>query len=259
MSLKSAVKGLLQYSSLYAPVRDAYRFGFNHEYWEYRKRMARFFSQFISKGDLVFDIGANVGVYTETFVSLGAHVVAVEPNPLLIRVLKNIRPFDLVTTECTALGSKVGVGDLHLCGKDYLATLSEEWMAVAGHADRFQGISWDQKISVPISTVDALILKYGEPSFIKIDVEGFEREVLTGLSKVPKALCFEFNSEFSEDLAACVLQACFPPSSRFNVDFSSSCRFRFARWIDHHELLDFLMTPEFLRANTNGDIYVRTV
>jgi hypothetical protein len=43
-----------------------------------RRSQTRFYSQFVSPGDLVFDIGANVGDRTAVFVSLGARVVAVE-------------------------------------------------------------------------------------------------------------------------------------------------------------------------------------
>ncbi|HEY1471426.1 MAG TPA: FkbM family methyltransferase [Candidatus Acidoferrum sp.] len=50
--------------------------------------MYRLYSEFVSAGDLVFDIGANIGDYAEMFARLGARVVAVEPNPELIVDLK---------------------------------------------------------------------------------------------------------------------------------------------------------------------------
>jgi hypothetical protein len=55
---------------------------------------------------------------------------------------------------------------------------------------RFQRIRWDNVISVPLVTLDELIARYGEPQFCKIDVEGFEHEVLSGLSQPLPALSF---------------------------------------------------------------------
>ena len=51
-------------------------------------RMHRLFSRFIQPGDLVLDIGANVGKLTAVFMSLGARVVAVEPQPACVTTLK---------------------------------------------------------------------------------------------------------------------------------------------------------------------------
>ena len=45
---------------------------------------------------------------------------------------------------------------------------------------------------VPVTTLDALIERHGVPSFVKVDAEGFEEEVLQGLSRSIKALSFEF-------------------------------------------------------------------
>ena len=51
--------------------------------WNAWRKRRRFLSQFVQRGDLVYDIGANQGEYTVTFRQLGCNVVAVEPNPEL--------------------------------------------------------------------------------------------------------------------------------------------------------------------------------
>jgi FkbM family methyltransferase len=258
MNVKEQVKHAAEGSAFYSPLRDAYQFTFNHRSWKRRKRKADFFNQFVLKKDLVFDVGANVGEYTELFVGLGARVIAVEPNVELVPGLKRVWPFDRVTVECVALGSEEGSADLYLCGRDYLSTLSSQWIAVAERSERFSGIHWSEKVAVPVSTLDTLIRNYGMPKFIKIDVEGFEQEVLAGLSVAPKFLSFEFNSEFAEAATACVSQKCFPRGTEFNVVAEPSTEFLFDHWVSRDEMLRLLENREFLNANPNGDIYVCT-
>ncbi|HRF81237.1 MAG TPA: FkbM family methyltransferase, partial [Flavobacteriales bacterium] len=50
----------------------------------------------------------------------------------------------------------------------------------ADGAGGWEGQVWDRAIEVPVTTLDRLIDQYGRPAFVKIDVEGFEDEVLVG-------------------------------------------------------------------------------
>jgi hypothetical protein len=50
--------------------------------------LARFYAQFLRRGDLCFDLGAHVGDRVRAFSRLGARVVAVEPDPLCAALLK---------------------------------------------------------------------------------------------------------------------------------------------------------------------------
>jgi FkbM family methyltransferase len=59
---------------------------------------------------------------------------------------------------------------------------------VAQNAARTSRHKWNRSIRLPVTTLDLLVAKYGKPSFVKIDVEGSEQEVLSGLEKAPKYL-----------------------------------------------------------------------
>src|SRR5271157_5277389 len=103
-------------------MRDIYRFIFNRDYRTRRKKMIAFYAQFVSKGNLVFDVGANVGEYTEVFLELGARVVAIEPNPSCASLLEQIPPRQRVVVKRAALGNTKSEAILHLCDLDGLST-----------------------------------------------------------------------------------------------------------------------------------------
>src|SRR4051812_6131238 len=60
------------------------------DYWLDEQRRRELYRPYVRPGDLVFDIGANAGRVTETFMALGAQVVAVEPNPELVSGLRRL-------------------------------------------------------------------------------------------------------------------------------------------------------------------------
>ena len=75
-----------------------------------------------------------------------------------------------------------------------ISTFAAHWKT-----GRFSNSNWDKKIMVDVTTLDDLIIKFGEPNYIKIDVEGFEHEVILGLTKKSGIISFEFTSEFIDD------------------------------------------------------------
>ena len=147
--------------------------------------MDRLYARFVRPGDLVFDIGAHVGDRVASFRRLGARVVAAEPQPAAAKVLKLLygRNRD-VAIEAVAVGRAAGtIGLMINPDNPTVSTASNEMVSAAREAPGWETQRWSQAIRVPITTLDSLMARHGVPTFIKIDVEGFEYEVLVGLSR----------------------------------------------------------------------------
>ncbi len=137
------------------------------------------------RGAVVFDVGANVGVMTLYFAkAVGRHgkVVSFEPNPECFRrLLRNVRLNRLywVTPLQKAIGSQPGTLPLILPGLHLVSTF------VPKHAERWlkeDSTIPPNQVQVEVDTLDRLVgtSQIPVPDFIKIDVEGYELEVLQG-------------------------------------------------------------------------------
>lgn len=103
-----------------------------------RKKLLRFYSQFIKKGDLCFDIGANLGNRTRVFLKLGARVVAVEPQDKCMKKLKKKYGNNSeVVLVHKAVGVKEGKGNLILSDSHTISSMSGEWIESVKKSDMF--------------------------------------------------------------------------------------------------------------------------
>jgi FkbM family methyltransferase len=197
-------KDLLYGSSLFFPLRTGYRFLFKRDARILRRKMCEFYAPFIRPGDLVFDVGANVGVYAETFTELGATVVAIEPNPRCCDKLRQLAKTRPVRVENCAVGSICGSAIIHICAEHQLSTVSNEMLKTAHDSPLHSHVKWLEDLEVEILTLDRISAKYGHPSFVKIDVEGFEDEVLEGTTFSPAALSFEYKVDLPQVALGCL-------------------------------------------------------
>jgi FkbM family methyltransferase len=161
-----------------------------------RRKLRAFYATFIRKGDRVFDIGANRGEYSVVFSSIGASVVAVEPNPRLAERLDRRLRGSIVVQS--AVGSSPGHAELYVGSDEEHSTISPEWASRRAH------LMSGEALPVTVCTLDDLIAAYGMPTFVKIDVEGHEYQALRGLTRPVPMLQFEYQSRLLSDCRRCL-------------------------------------------------------
>lgn len=216
--------------------------------------MDRLYGHFVLAGDLVFDVGAHVGDRVASFRRLGARVVAVEPQRAMVHALRLLYGSDRsVTIEAVAVGDKPGSARM-LINPDNptISSISSAFVAAAGGAPGWKDQRWTEFAEVEVTTLDALIAKHGVPTFIKIDVEGFEADVLSGLSKAVRALSFEFTTIQPDVALACIERCVAMGYARFNAALGESQEMT-GEWVGANEIAGWLSALP--HTANSGDIY----
>jgi FkbM family methyltransferase len=229
-------------------------------YWRpgRQRGLRRLYADFVHGGDLVFDVGAHVGDRSLAFATLGARVIALEPQPHIARWLRRLvgRNERILIRE-EAVGARPGTERLAISRRNpTVSTLSESWRTNVADANvGFRSVRWEESVEVPVVTLDGLIASYGVPTFCKIDVEGYEAEVLAGLSRPLRGISVEFVAGDLATAAACVRRLSELGRYRFNVVLGEGRSFERDAWMSDDEILAWLHAGA--GGASSGDIYAR--
>ena len=196
----------VQGHEMYLDSSDSLRLSTNGVFEPYTTEVIK---QNISNGDLVMDIGANIGYFTLIMakgITENGKVFSFEPEPKNFKLLKKnveINNYSNVILEKKAIGNKTGIAKLYLA--DRKNNIFHSGMHRIFRSDLVSQIS--NPVSINIIKLDDYLqdLKFIKKiRLIKIDVEGAEFDVLKGMSKILDEnkgikIVMEFSSENLED------------------------------------------------------------
>jgi len=224
-----------------------------------QRRLRNLYAQFVGAGDLAFDIGAHAGNRTRALAALGCRVVAVEPQADLAAMLRRFFARSTTVTVLQALmSSHVGTQTLWVSERHpTLATAATDWREARAAEPGFAAVTWDTAIQVDSTTLDATIERFGEPAFIKIDVEGYEPTVLSGLTRPVRTVSFEYLPGALEQVEECAAALTALGAYEFNWSAGETFVLASPRWTTAANLVAALRTRAAQRGS--GDVYARLI
>lgn len=187
--------------------------------------------------------------------AVGARVVACEPQGLFARYLHATLPKD-ITVVNAAVGTEETTASMAVSSSHpTVSSLKTDFVAGASGAPGFGHVKWDRLESVTVTTLDRLIENHGLPSYVKIDVEGFELDVLGGISQPIEWVSVEFLPGFPELTLQVIDRLMELGPYRFNPVVGESARFLWTDWREATPTREWL---ESLAADSlSGDLFAR--
>ena len=208
----------------------------------------------IEKGDIVFDVGVNIGNKAKSFLNSGAKVIGFEPQDKCYQFCKdrfsNNQNFLI---ENVALSDRIGTEVLYESNAHTISSMSKLFIDTV-KKERFKEYEWNNEIIVTTSTLDEMINKYGTPKYIKIDVEGYELNVLKGLTKKVEYISIEFTPELLKSTVDCLD---YLKEGLYNYVSRENPEFTFSEWKNKNEIIEFLSSIKDYQIEF-GDVYIKS-
>jgi FkbM family methyltransferase len=224
-----------------------------------QRRLRRLYRDFLTRGDLVIDVGAHAGNHTRALAALGCRVVAIEPQPDFARILRLLfgRSSDVTLLEL-GVSDRAGTAQLSISERTPTVTsLAGDWRDARQADADFARVRWNRTMAIEVTTLDALAARFGAPAFIKLDIEGSEPLALAGLTRPVPALAFEYLPRALDRVEACVERLRALDHYVYNWSPGESYELANPSWLEGPALMASLRGETAQRRS--GDVYARTI
>lgn len=255
--LKSTLRQLGLNTSVTTTVwYSIYLFLFKNDTWRRSRQMRDFYRSLVESvpleewgisSPMIFDIGANRGDKTELFRHAAERVVCVEPDHTCNRVLhERFQMQPGIRILEAAVDESNGYGIYYSNSTDSaFNTLSAKWKETLENTSLEETpIRFDESYIVETLTLDQLIASHGVPCYIKIDVEGFEYQVLKGLNQAVPFISIEANlPQFREETIWSIHRMqTLSPDVQYLYSTSEGFRDGTSEWMDGGRLISEIET-----------------
>ena len=193
----------------------------------------KFYSKLVNPKNLIFDIGANHGDKTAAFSLISKKVIALEPDLSNFSFLSSRFYNDKkVTVLNKAISSKNGTATFFINNPGSgLNTIDQK---------RQEEMQFKNSYEVKTTTIDSLINEFGQPDFIKIDVEGHELDVLKGLKSVIQTIVFEANLPGAVDSTIECIELINSLAPNYTFNYGYDVGLESEKWLSKKEVIEIV-------------------
>lgn len=162
----------------------------------------------LTKFELALDIGSFTGDSVVGIQSMGyKHIVCIEPDPHNFDKLKSNYGKNATITLIKKAVSDKSEEIIKLCSTrnlPFLNSLDPKWLTKTRHNQFYRPNQYEEVDVETITIPDIIELVGKSPDYIKIDVEGWEKQVIRCIKEKPELVSFEWISERLDDNLSCI-------------------------------------------------------
>ena len=229
---------------MYQKFRNPFHYKIIQEETNFYRELLR---QVHAKNDLIFDVGANQGDKSDIFSKFTKKVIAFEPSEKLYTFLrKRFNNRNIQLFNC-ALGSNESLQDFYeVEGDESHNSLSKKHIETTVTAREIATLQTVKHKKVKVERLEHFIATFGMPVYIKIDVEGFEHEVIKGLKTPVPLISFEANlPDFYEETIQIIEYLEKISSGKYRFNFTANSSFLQEKFLPKEEAIGFLSASPY--------------